>query len=86
MAAVVRDSLVIRFSQMAKNSNFYRDKHSKRKTIHMLTRRIAIFAGLGVAFYPLLPALSVSDPDLLAGLDTDHDGSLRLRTLTRMAR
>ena len=42
----------------------------------MLTRRIAIFAGLGVAFYPLLPALSASDPDLLAGLDTDHDGTV----------
>ncbi|MFZ0989312.1 MAG: EF-hand domain-containing protein [Xanthobacteraceae bacterium] len=44
----------------------------------MLTRRIAIFAGLGVAFYPLLPALSASDPDLLAGLDTDHDGTVSL--------
>src|SRR5690349_220538 len=27
VAAVVRDCLVIRFSQLAKNSNFYRDKH-----------------------------------------------------------
>jgi EF hand len=44
----------------------------------MLTRRIAIFAGLGVAFCPLLPALSASDPDLLAGLDTDHDGTVSL--------
>ena len=44
----------------------------------MLTRRIAIFAGLGVAFFPLLPALSASDPDLLAGLDTDHDGTVSL--------
>jgi hypothetical protein len=44
----------------------------------MLTRRIAIFAGSASAFYPLLPALSASDPDLLAGLDTDHDGTVSL--------
>ena len=44
----------------------------------MITRRIAIFAALGVAFYPVLPALPASDPDLLAGLDTDHDGTVSL--------
>jgi hypothetical protein len=73
------DSLVIRFlvrwqkivTSIA-TSIFQEEDH------HMLTRRIAIFAGLGVAFYPLLPALSASDPDLLAGLDTDHDGTVSL--------
>jgi len=44
----------------------------------MITRRIAIFAALSVAFYPVLPALPASDPDLLAGLDTDHDGTVSL--------
>ena len=44
----------------------------------MLTRRIAIFAALSVAFYHVLPALPASDPDLLAALDTDHDGTLSL--------
>ena len=44
----------------------------------MITRRITIFAALGVAFYPVLPALPASDPDLLAGLDTDHDGTVSL--------
>jgi Ca2+-binding EF-hand superfamily protein len=42
----------------------------------MITRRIAIFVALSAAFYPVLPALPASDPDLLAGLDTDHDGTL----------
>ena len=44
----------------------------------MITRRVAIFAALIVAFYPILPALSASDPDLLAALDTDHDGTVSL--------
>ena len=44
----------------------------------MITRRIAIFAALSVAFYPILPALPASDPDLLAGFDTDHDGTVSL--------
>ena len=44
----------------------------------MITRRIAIFAALSVGFYPVLPALPASDPDLLAGLDTDHDGTVSL--------
>ena len=42
----------------------------------MISRRIAIFAALGVAFYPVLPALPASD--LLAGLDTDHDSTVSL--------
>jgi Ca2+-binding EF-hand superfamily protein len=49
-----------------------------RKRIHMIARRVAIFAALGVAFYPVLPALPASDPDSLAGLDTDHDGTVSL--------
>jgi Ca2+-binding EF-hand superfamily protein len=44
----------------------------------MVTRRIAIFAALSVAFYPVLPALPASDSDLLAGLDTDNDGTVSL--------
>ena len=44
----------------------------------MITRRIAIFAALSVAIYPVLPALPASDPDLLGGLDTDHDGTVSL--------
>ena len=44
----------------------------------MITRRVAIFAALIVAFYPILPALSASDPGLLAALDTDHDGTVSL--------
>jgi Ca2+-binding EF-hand superfamily protein len=44
----------------------------------MITRRIAIFAALSVAIYPVLPALPASDPDLLAGLDTDNDGTVSL--------
>ena len=40
----------------------------------MISRRLAILAALGVAIYPALPALPASAPDLLAGLDTDHDG------------
>src|SRR6516162_5723565 len=44
----------------------------------MLTRRVAMFAALSAAFYPILPALSASEPDLLAGLDTDHDGTVSL--------
>jgi len=43
----------------------------------MITRRVAIFA-LSAAFYPILPALPASDPDLLAALDTDHDGTVSL--------
>jgi Ca2+-binding EF-hand superfamily protein len=46
--------------------------------MHIITRRVAIFAALGIAFYPVLPALPASDPDLLAGLDTDHDGTVSL--------
>src|SRR5262245_45820125 len=64
--------LVICFSETVKNPQ----ASSKRKSIHMITRRIAIFVALSVAFYPVLPALPASDPDLLAGLDTDHDGTL----------
>jgi len=45
---------------------------------HMITRRVATFAALSIAFYPVLPALPASDPDLLAGLDTDHDGTVSL--------
>jgi hypothetical protein len=44
----------------------------------MIARRMAIFAALSVAFYPVLPALPASDPDLLGGLDTDHDGTVSL--------
>ena len=43
----------------------------------MITRRVAIFA-LSAGFYPILPALPASDPDLLAALDTDHDGTVSL--------
>ena len=43
----------------------------------MISRR-TILAALGVAFYPAFPALTASDPDLLAGLDTDHDGTMSL--------
>ena len=46
--------------------------------MHIITRRVAIFAALGIAFYPVLPALPASDPDLLAGLDTDHDTTVSL--------
>ena len=48
------------------------------ESIHMITRRIAIFAALSIAFNPVLPALPASDPDLLGGLDTDHDGTVSL--------
>src|SRR5215469_10115611 len=48
---------------------------------HMITRRVATFAALSIAFYPVLPALPASDPDLLAGLDTDHDGTVTGREL-----
>ena len=44
----------------------------------MISRRLAILAALGVAIYPALPALPASDPDLLAGLDTDHNGTVSL--------
>ena len=44
----------------------------------MITRRIAIFAALGVAFYPVLPAFPASKANLLAGLDTDNDGTVSL--------
>jgi len=44
----------------------------------MISRRIAIFAALGFAFNPALPALPASDPNLLAGSDTDHDGTVSL--------
>ena len=44
----------------------------------MITRRIAILAALGAAFYPVHLALPASDPDLLVGLDTDHDGTVSL--------
>src|SRR5260370_41937052 len=46
--------------------------------MHIITRRVAIFAALSVAFSPALPALPASDPDLLAGVDTDHDGTVSL--------
>jgi EF hand len=70
---------MIRFGQLAKSSNFYRHKLLPTGRVnHMITRRIAILAALGVAFYPVLPALPASDPDLLAGLDTDHDGTVSL--------
>jgi Ca2+-binding EF-hand superfamily protein len=51
----------------------------------MMTRRIAIFAALGAAFSPALPALSASDRDLLAGLDTDHDGTVSLEEARKAA-
>ena len=44
----------------------------------MISRRIAILAALGAAFCPVLPALPASGPDLLVGLDTDHDGTVSL--------
>jgi hypothetical protein len=44
----------------------------------MISRRLAILAALGGAIYPALPALPASDPDLLAGLDTDHDCTVSL--------
>jgi hypothetical protein len=44
----------------------------------MISRRFAIFAALGFAFNPALPAFSASDSDLLAGLDTNHDGTVSL--------
>ena len=50
----------------------------------MISRRIAIFAALGVAFYPVLPALPASD--LLAGLDTDHDSTVSLMRRKRRRR
>jgi len=50
----------------------------QEESIHMITRRIAIFAALSIAFNPVLPALPASDPDLLGGLDTDHDGTVSL--------
>lgn len=43
----------------------------------MISRR-TLLATLGIAFYPVFPALPASDPDLLAGLDTDHDGTVSL--------
>jgi len=43
----------------------------------MISRR-TILTALGVAFYPVFPALPASDPDLLVGLDTDHDGTVSL--------
>src|SRR5262250_961529 len=55
-----------------------------RKRIHIITRRVAIFAALGVAFYPVLPALPAY-PDLLAGLDTDHDGTVSLDEANKAA-
>ena len=44
----------------------------------MISRRIAILAGLGAAFCSVHPALPASDSDLLVGLDTDHDGTVSL--------
>jgi hypothetical protein len=44
----------------------------------MISRRMAISVALGIAFNPVLPALPASDSDLLAGLDTDHDGTVSL--------
>ncbi len=44
----------------------------------MISRRIAIFAALGVAFYPVYRASAASDPDLLLRLDTDRDGTVSL--------
>ena len=52
----------------------------------MISRRIAIFAALGLAFNPALPALAASDPDMLAGLDTDHDGTVSLDEAKKAAR
>ena len=43
----------------------------------MISRR-TVLAALGVAIYPLYPALPASDPDLLLGLDTDQDGTVSL--------
>jgi hypothetical protein len=44
----------------------------------MISRRMAISAALGFAFNPVLPALPASDAGLLAGLDTNHDGTVSL--------
>jgi len=44
----------------------------------MISRRIVLSVALGFAFNPALPAFPASDPDLLAGLDTDHDGTVSL--------
>ena len=44
----------------------------------MISRRIAIFAALGVAFYPMYRASAASDPDLLLRLDSDRDGTVSL--------
>jgi len=44
----------------------------------MISRRMAMFVAVGLAFDPVLPALSASDADLLAGLDTNHDGTVSL--------
>ena len=51
----------------------------------MISRRLAILAALGVAIYPALPALPASAPDLLAGLDTDHDGPHAVYALVQTA-
>ena len=51
----------------------------------MITRRIAIFAALSVAFYPVYPALAASDPDLLLRLDTDRDGTVSLEEAKKAA-
>ena len=44
----------------------------------MISRRIAILATLGAALCSVHPALPASNPDLLMGLDTDHDGTVSL--------
>ena len=50
----------------------------------MISRR-TILTALGAAFYPVFPALPASDPDLLVGLDTDHDGTVSLDEAKRAA-
>lgn len=44
----------------------------------MISRRFAIFAAVGGLSSTALPALAKSNPAALAGLDTDHDGTVSL--------
>ena len=71
---VVNASLATRFCQLAKVAVI---NATSKKSNYMISRRM-ILAALGVAFYPAYPALPASDPDLLMGLDTDHDGTVSL--------
>jgi Ca2+-binding EF-hand superfamily protein len=44
----------------------------------MISRRVAIFTAVGGLLAAALPALARSNSALLAGLDTDHDGTVSL--------